>query len=686
MPRPLVSVVIPTYNHARYVCASVESALAQSYDNLEIIVIDDGSTDNTPEVLHPYMERVCYVHQANQGLAAARNTGLRHATGAFVQFLDADDLLDCEKIARQVRAMEAHPDVGVAYGDAKYFYGEDVARLVALPEYTGPRPNTYEAFFWKNILPVNAALVRTSSLPARDPFDPELRNLEDWHLWLRMALGGTRFLYVPDACCRVRLHGSNMSCDRLAMSQGHVTILRKISHAYRGQLPAKVYGQIRRSLAAARYDRGRILMAYGHKFEGLAEMFRGLLPWPGHKGNRPAEVTLAVAICLMPGIEKVWPKAARFLEEYRYRNSAYDSQAENAALPGNRPEADPQARDVPAPPTAEEAHQRPLVSVVVCAYNAEGFIEQTLEAILAQDYRPLEVVVIDDGSTDGTGTQVQRLATEHPEIRYFHQVNRGRHEAANEGIRRASGKYIAVNDHDDLPLPDRIRLEVEFLESHPDYALVGGWAEVVNGSGQRCTTWEVPCDWETIRASALKRNCFLHSSVMYRRDAALEVGCYRQEFDVAGDADFLKRLIERHKAANLPRVLYKYYITANCATVKRAQEACFYGRMARQYCRERAETGSDRLQRGEPFLTPVETAELQRIRESRTLRSIGYHNWAEIFRENGLRRSAAGMAVRAVWIAPLKLANWRQLALALMGKRLHRGLQNVKRRLEDMNG
>src|ERR1051326_5639298 len=114
---PLVSIIIPCFNAARWLPATLQSALAQTWPNLEVIVVDDGSTDHSAAIARRYEgDRVRGVVQPNAGAAAARNTGLRHARGEFIQFLDADDLLAPEKIAKQMEALLRAPAGAVASG------------------------------------------------------------------------------------------------------------------------------------------------------------------------------------------------------------------------------------------------------------------------------------------------------------------------------------------------------------------------------------------------------------------------------------------------------------------------------------------------------------------------------------------------------------------------------------------
>ena len=120
---PLVSVVIPCYNQAHFLGEAIESVLAQTYPHLEIIVVDDGSPDNTEEVATRY-SGVRYVQQANQGLAAARNTGLRHSTGAYLVFLDADDRLLPQAVEVGLQQLQAHPECAFTFGKWRQIAGD----------------------------------------------------------------------------------------------------------------------------------------------------------------------------------------------------------------------------------------------------------------------------------------------------------------------------------------------------------------------------------------------------------------------------------------------------------------------------------------------------------------------------------------------------------------------------------
>jgi glycosyltransferase involved in cell wall biosynthesis len=121
MPGRLVSVVVPTYNRARVIAETLDSILAQTYPHLEVVVVDDGSTDDTEAVVAPYRDRVTYLRQQNQGLAGARNLGFQTSTGDYVAWLDSDDLWNRDKLALQVAVLDRHPEVAVVASDFSAF-------------------------------------------------------------------------------------------------------------------------------------------------------------------------------------------------------------------------------------------------------------------------------------------------------------------------------------------------------------------------------------------------------------------------------------------------------------------------------------------------------------------------------------------------------------------------------------
>ena len=210
---PLVSAVIPTYNYARYVAGAVESVLAQSFDDLEIVVVDDGSTDETADTLHPFLERIRYIHQEHRGLAAARNTGIRVARGPYVAFLDSDDLWLPEKVSVQISRLDGDPAVGLVYGEAALFT-ETSPGTTTLHSYWAHHPSG-KILPWlvrQNVVPSPTPMVRRQLFDQVGPFDETLSACEDWDMWIRIARV-SEFAYVDRVLAKYRVHAANMSLD-----------------------------------------------------------------------------------------------------------------------------------------------------------------------------------------------------------------------------------------------------------------------------------------------------------------------------------------------------------------------------------------------------------------------------------------------------------------------------------------
>lgn len=229
----LVSVVIPTYNHRDTVAEAIESALAQEGVDLEIIVVNDGSPDDTPDVLKRYLGRIRYLEQENAGQAAARNRGIAEATGEFVALLDDDDQWPAGKLAWQVEALRKNPDAVLVYGeDVRVDTGGHPLPPTPRKGYKRPSGEVYRDFLegcW--IASPGQTLIRRSAIDQIGGFDTGVWGSDDWDLYLRLAEIG-RFIYEDRPALRYRIHGGNASANVLKHLAGHDAAAAR--HAARG--------------------------------------------------------------------------------------------------------------------------------------------------------------------------------------------------------------------------------------------------------------------------------------------------------------------------------------------------------------------------------------------------------------------------------------------------------------------
>ena len=238
-----VSVVVPCYRQAHYLPECVASLQAQSHTDWEAIIVNDGSPDNTSAIaagLAAADKRVRYVEQPNGGLSAARNAGMAVARGDAFQFLDADDLLQPEKLRHQIAVLNTKPEVGVVYGGGRYFLDGVPDRLSFNLAPGGPEEDWIAArwsawlscppgFVRHNLFPVCAPLVRRTVADKVGLFDHTLPALEDWDYWWRCEQADTQFAYVPDEGTHalIRVHGASMTHESPRMKRAYMLLRQK---------------------------------------------------------------------------------------------------------------------------------------------------------------------------------------------------------------------------------------------------------------------------------------------------------------------------------------------------------------------------------------------------------------------------------------------------------------------------
>lgn len=232
---PLVSVVIPTYNRAHLLPAAIESVRRQTFRDLEIIVVDDASADDTDAVVHGIGDRrVRYFrHDENRGGGAARNTGIARARGAYIAFLDSDDRWLSEKLALQLKRFEGAPQsLGVVY---TAFRKANWRRQPVVAEDPG---NLTHRLLVRNVVgSTSTPLIRTDCLKQCGGFDETLPSCQDWDLWIRLS-GKWRFDYIPTPLVSYHHQSVSISMNRRAVVEGHRTITRKYREQLR-TLPSK---------------------------------------------------------------------------------------------------------------------------------------------------------------------------------------------------------------------------------------------------------------------------------------------------------------------------------------------------------------------------------------------------------------------------------------------------------------
>lgn len=248
---PTVSVVVPVYNGEVTLAKTLGSILNQTFRDLEVVVIDDGSTDNTLAVVSGFEDpRIKAFSYENGGLPVARNRGIERATGEFISFIDADDLWSVDKIERQIEALNHHPRAGVAYSwtafvdeQGEYLYVREASHLEG---------NVYPYLLVRNFISNGSnILVRRSVIDAVGLFDPQLRSVEDWEYYLRLA-AHCHFAVVKQHQIFYRKSSRSMATNIPVMEAAALSVIERSfakAPAHLQELKAKSLSNLYRYLA-----------------------------------------------------------------------------------------------------------------------------------------------------------------------------------------------------------------------------------------------------------------------------------------------------------------------------------------------------------------------------------------------------------------------------------------------------
>lgn len=414
MSTPLITVVVPVFNGERYLAAAIESALAQTYEPVEVIVVDDGSTDRSAAIAAQYGVRV--LRQPNRGVSAACNAGLEAARGEMIAFLDADDLWPPDRLELQARHLLGRPDLGFVMAHAVQFLEPGVQRpdwlthewLARVRSMGATHPRSRREDVTAPVTPPRTALARTAVFRQVGGFDEDIDMGEDLDWLMRATDAGFRHELLPDVVLHQRLHSSNAS--------------------YR-----------------------------------LADVI---------------------------------PMRLRIARESVARKTR------------------------PATPS---------VSVVIPVLNGERFLAEAIASAKAQTHRPLEVVVIDDGSSDRSAEVGEKLGA-----RVLRRSHRGVSAARNAGIATARGDLIALLDADDLWPVDRLAVQVERFRRRPELGFVVGRARLFLEPGSPRPEWFD--DDLAMGESALGLQ-----TLVARRELFKQIGGFDESSDICEDLDWIVR-------------------------------------------------------------------------------------------------------------------------------------------------
>jgi glycosyltransferase involved in cell wall biosynthesis len=472
-----VSILTPTYNRAYVIREALESALEQTYADFEIVVVDDGSTDNTREVVEGLQsEKIRYIrHEQNRGYSAACNTAISQAKGEILGFLDSDDRWKPDNLERQVGFLARHPEVDAVFSDVEIITSSGLipsltALMNSFPKLLQGKPKGSEHVFSQRQMylclleevPIKptAVLVRRKLYDKAGLFNEKWPSGTDWDLFLRFSkLASFGYIDLPLSIQKWSAdatHRKYLEQDKIFLLEVCRQEKKKLKNDREG-LKA-----VNRQILGHCSNLGYLYLYSGRRRKSVSVYLRGFRE-TGNLG-----MLMRAGMALLP---------VSFRDLLKRSVKSRPRQAEPSTVLLNQSAANGESL---SQRTRSHVHAV-KVTVIVATYNRAYILRQALESALQQTYADFEIVVVDDGSTDNTREMVEGLKSE--KIRHVrHEQNRGCSAAYNTGILAATGEIIAFLDSDDRWKPDNLERQMGFLARHPEVDAVFSDVEIIAGS------------------------------------------------------------------------------------------------------------------------------------------------------------------------------------------------------------
>ena len=310
----LVSIIIPTFNGLPWLEEAINSIINQTYDYYEIIIIDDGSNDDTRSfVKNNYYEKVKYFYQNNEGLSSARNFGLKVAKGDYIQFLDSDDILLPEKISNHVKFLDENIDIDIVYSHCLLFEQNKLNQTKDWPNKDlYKNGNLFLSLLKKSYILPHMPLSRKNSLLKSGTFDTNLTSCIDYDYWLKVARSGAKFFFLKgSALVLYRILPGSLSSSHPKHAENGLYVINKIINNEKNDI---YINEIINAKGDWQFRYGKSLTEFGERSKGLFYMLKSFLI---NKSNLDYKITLFLFTLLLG------PKNAEALQRYlKYRKDS----------------------------------------------------------------------------------------------------------------------------------------------------------------------------------------------------------------------------------------------------------------------------------------------------------------------------------------------------------------------------
>lgn len=450
--KPIVTICIPTFNRQNYILKAIESALNQKDDSFKILVVDDGSSDNTAEIVNSINDvKLTFIKKNHSNAPDTRNLCIQTAESDFILWLDSDDILEPDLLPRFRTLLKTYPDIDICYGDIEPFGDINFfqQKIIKYADYYHKNNKLISEMVYGNKIPNPGTFIRKSLFDKVGLYKTEFRRAHDYEFWVRCAPQAI-FKHIGGSSLKWRWHDNNMSTGNMVYDTSfEAAILTQLitTHSLEMLFPNLEWGNTESSNFIANCELARMYFHWKDENLFIKHIENALLAIVKNlilPKNRLEKILLFKKIFKTLSISNQNHIFTEIIKIFDKMQLLEEMQSQQSSL------------------SRHNEFLQPLVSVIIPTFNRPNQLLNAVKSVLRQTYTAFEVIVIND-----CGIDVSKILKIFADQRIFyisHYTNKGLAATRNTGIQAARGKYIAYLDDDDEFFPNHLQTLVEALE------------------------------------------------------------------------------------------------------------------------------------------------------------------------------------------------------------------------------
>jgi len=575
-----ISICIFTYNREAYLKESILSALYQNYSNFEVLVIDDGSTDNSRNLIKSINDaRLKYVYKRHTGAPDTRNRAIKEAIGDYIIWLGSDDILMPDTVAKYANAIDQYPEVDVFYGDLIIMDRvQKFIRELKYPNFYNQSAILLNRFLFGCALPDGGSLIKRRLYQNFGEYKLDFKRAHDYDFWTRVV-DKISVKHIGSFVYKWRWHESNMSSGSVDFDTSYdIKIKKNIlkSHSLKELFPDLNWNEEKKSLETAYFAIGNSF----NQIKGYQEAIEYFERCLEIKKSESYYCALGLTYFQLKDLRKsvsAFKEALKINPENENAKEIAENLTKVLCAKNKKHQNKSIAVDIAADRLRHPNEEvTPMISVIVPTFNRPQMLMESVKSILSQTYQNFEIIVVNDAGEDIS--EILNSINDN-RIRYIqHTENKGRSASKNSGIKSAKGKYIAYLDDDDIYFQDHFETLINELEK--------GEFKVAYTDSMEVTQKKSESGIENIRQRLvysqdfdpellLKTNYIPILNVMHYRGCSEEIGFYDENLPVLEDWDYWIRMSKHVDFVHIKKITAEYRVRTDYSNATTAESQSF---------------------------------------------------------------------------------------------------------------